>query len=98
VAGENALSVLALHFVFGVSLNANPSCVRRVADGGNEGDASVRKRPSQGIALEAVFSTASPLPAGGVQLLSHLEGETEAAGALLERFDPEVSLCLFFPF
>jgi len=55
-----------------------------------DGDASFRKRPSQGIALEAVFSTASPLPAGGVQLLSHLEGETEAAGALLGALDPEV--------
>jgi len=52
--------------------------------GSEVGAPGTRKRPSR-LALEAVFSSASPLPAGAMQLLSHLEGETEAAGVLLGR-------------
>mmetsp|Transcript_74872 Transcript_74872/g.150569 ORF Transcript_74872/g.150569 Transcript_74872/m.150569 type:complete len:701 (+) Transcript_74872:62-2164(+) len=51
---------------------------------------SRRLRPSRLLSLDAVFnSTVLPLPEGGVQLLNHLEGETEAAGkALLEQHSP----------
>ena len=54
----------------------------RSATDAEAGDVTARRRPSR-LALEAVFTSASPLPEGGNQLLSHLEGETEAAGALL---------------
>lgn len=46
-----------------------------------------RTRQTARSALEKVFSATNPLPEGGMQLLSHLEGETEAAGALLESLD-----------